>query len=120
MKTERKTLNSVAPRISVKLLVNGEVKNAVTQGWKYKNLAVVPESNFYLTSWMIVHQPSGIPVISSRYSCIAFSEKNHKICATVESIRAIALLLSKVGIPDKITERTGSEIRQLFEEAGIG
>lgn len=120
MKTERKTLDSVAPRQSVRLLVNGEVRNVITQDWKYKNLVVIPESDFHLTSWMIVHQPSGIPVISSKYSCIAFSpDKNYKICATIESVRAIALLLSKVGVPDKITEKTGVMLRQLFEEAGI-
>ena len=119
MKVKRKTLDSIAPRQSVKLLINGEIRNVITQGWKYENLVVIPESDFHLTSWMIVHKLSGIPVISSKYSCIAFSDNNPKICSTVESVRAIALLLSKVGVPDKITEKTGIMLRQLFEEAGI-
>lgn len=117
---ERNRLGQVAERQVIQLYKGDRCETMITQGWRYKNLVVVPESDFCYTTWMIVHQPSGYPLLAAVTPHLLGARVGHDICRNVESVRAIALLLSKVGVPETLNKRKIEALRELFKEAGIG
>lgn len=115
-----KRLGQVADRQVIQLYRGDRCETMITQGWRYKNLVVVPESDLWLPTWMLVHQPSGYPILAASMPHLLGFEKAHEICRQVESVRAIALLLSKVGISETLNKQKIEVLRELFKEAGIG
>jgi len=118
-KARIKRLGSVADRQVIQLHKGDRRETVITQGWRYKNLVVVPEMDSLYTPWMIVHQPSGYPVLAAQHSHLLGAAIGSEICQTVESVRAIALLLSKLGVPEQLNKRNVEALRDLFKESGI-
>jgi hypothetical protein len=70
----RKTIKNIAPSLRIKIydFNSKQLQSVVTQGWQIGCMAVVPDSDFYLASWEIIHQPSGFRMMSARseHSCL--------------------------------------------------
>ena len=126
-------LGNIAPRQAITLVVQylddrQERRQVITQGWRYRcqatgaELVVCPESDYVNTTWMIVHQPSGYPVIAARHAHMLGwdFDSGFNLCRSPEGLRAIALLLSKLGVPRGFNPRKWEALRDLFKQAGIG
>lgn len=132
-KSQRKTIENFAPSIRVKIynFETKQLESVVTQGWKIGCMAIVPDSDFYLAEWEIIHQPSGYRMMTGRcdrtrllnpYIC----SENGKYMQYHDSLRSplmakiVASWLSGFDWGDPITKQSLQKAKDtIFSEFGI-